>query len=496
MNILTPGQMADCEAQSEKHGVSLATLMDNAGYALSQCIRKLCYKRSFKRVLFLCGNGNNGGDGFVAAEILSKSGISASVMLCMGQPKTELAKNAYSKLSADVELAESPDFASYDIICDCIFGTGFKGALPQSIAEILCNAGKTDAFKIACDLPSGVNALTGEADESTMRVCLTLSFHAPKLGTYLSPAKYYCGENIVCDIGIPTEADCKNPTVLLTEETAREMLPYRKPYGHKGTFGRVLAICGSGKYIGAAAMSTMSALRSGAGLVNLCSAQSVVSAISQSIFEAIYTPLPEENGCISGGYDELQKAIKLADCVLIGCGLQNNEYTKKLLETTLSCAECPIVIDADGINCISENIDILKNTKANIVLTPHPMELARLCGLPTAPDDRYSCAKKLCEEYGVTVMSKSAETIVVSGTDCYLTDRGNTALSKGGSGDVLAGIVASLIAQGSEIPKACALASFLLGKSAEMLTERLSERGVIARDIINALPEMFFNLER
>ncbi len=496
MNILTPRQMADCEAQSERCGVSLATLMDGAGNALAECLRKLCYERFFKKALFLCGNGNNGGDGFVAAEILAKSGISASVMLCMGEPKTELAKSAFGRLSDDVGIVEKPDYKTYDVICDCIFGTGFRGSLPQNIAEILCDAGKTDSCKIACDLPSGVNALTGEADKNVIRFDMTVSFHAPKLGTYLSPAKYLCGENKVCDIGIPDEADCNKPITLLTEKMAREMLPYRKPYGHKGTFGRVLAVCGSGKYIGAGAMSTMSALRSGAGLVNLCTAKSVAAAVAQSVFEAVYTPLPEENGCISGGYDELQNAIALADCVLIGCGLQNNEYTKKLLQVTLSCAECPVVIDADGINCLSENIDILKSTKANVLLTPHPMELARLCGLNAVPQDRYSLAAKLCEDCGVTVMSKAAETIIVSDTECYLTNRGNTALSKGGSGDVLAGITASLIAQGMEIPKACAVASFVLGRSAEMLTETRSERGVIARDIIETLPEVFFNLEK
>lgn len=494
MELLTPRQMSDCEKKSEKYGVSLSALMDNAGFCLAEKIKDIGYSQFRRRVLFLCGNGNNGGDGFVAAKILSQSGFEVSVMLLCGNPKTDLAKSAFGEMPKEIEICENADIESFDIICDCVFGTGFRGNLPTEISEIFERVNSSDCIKTACDLPSGVNALTGEADSSTIRCDETVTFHRAKLGMLLSPAREYCGKISVCDISIPKEACTDKPIKLCDKDFIKSVLPKRPPNGHKGTFGKLVCICGSRQYPGAAAMSTLAALRSGCGIVNLASTSSVVDTLSKSIFEATYTALDDKDGQISADAD-IENTLKSADCVLFGCGLGNTENTLSLLKNVLSIANCPIVIDADGINCLSGNIDILKDTNVPVILTPHPAELARLCGLDKAPADRLSAALELAEKYGVTVMAKSAQTLIVSRDGVTLCDKGNTALSKGGSGDMLAGITASLIAQGIKPEFGCAAASYILGSAAEYLASNRSERGIIARDIIDALPFVFFNLE-
>lgn len=486
--------MSDCEKKSEKYGVSLSALMDNAGFCLAEKIKNIGYSQFRRRVLFLCGNGNNGGDGFVAAKILSRSGFEVSVMLLCAEPKTDLAKSAFGNMPKEIEICENADIESFDIVCDCVFGTGFRGSLPTEISEVFERVNSLNCIKIACDLPSGVNALTGEADKNTIRCDETVTFHSAKLGMLLSPAREYCGKISVCDISIPKDACTEKPITLCDKDFVKSVLPKRPPNGHKGTFGRLVCICGSDSYPGAAAMSTLAALRSGCGIVNLASTRAVVDTLSKSIFEATYTTLDDKDGQISADAD-IENAIKNADCVLFGCGLGNTENTLSLLKKVLREVRCPIVIDADGINCLSGNIDILKDTDATVILTPHPAELARLCGLDKAPADRLSAASELCENYGVTVMAKSAQTLIVSRDGVTLCDKGNTALSKGGSGDMLAGITASLIAQSAEPDKACAAASYILGSAAEYLTSNRSERGIIARDIIDALPFVFFNLE-
>lgn len=496
-NIYTPSQMSHSEKMSEEYGVSLACLMDNAGFSLASRIIELGYKSFAKRVLMLCGNGNNGGDGFVASDILSRSGFEVDVMLCCNEPKTELSISTFSRLSDSVRIVEESGLKEYDIICDCVFGTGFRGKLPQDISQLFKKINSLSAYKLACDLPSGVNALTGEADADTIVCDETLSFHAKKLGTLLSPAKEYCGKISVASIGIPDKACADTPIIHIDNGLAKELLPYRRPDGHKGTFGKVVCICGSTNYTGAAVMSCLAALRGGCGLVTLCSTKCVIDRIAKLIPEATFFTLPEKDGKLAHDSKLITEAVEGADCVLFGCGVGQSEEVKKLLCDVLSKASCPIVIDADGINCLSMNIDILKDTRASVVLTPHPMELARLCGLDKAPQERLGCAKSLCEKLGdnITIMSKSVQTLVISNKETYLNDSGNTALSKGGSGDMLAGLTASLIAQGVPSEKACALASYIIGLCAQELCKEKSSRSIIARDILDRLPLVFFNLE-
>ena len=276
----------------------------------------------------------------------------------------------------------------------------------------------------------------------------------------------------------------------------------RKYNSHKGSNGRLLIVAGSNKFIGALLFSTLTALRSGIGLVEVFSTQTVISTIAQNASEAIFNPCPENvNGQILATdkvLECLEEAVKKADAVLFGCGLGVCKDTEKLLETVVNTADCPIILDADGINLVLPCIELLRKARTDIILTPHPAELARLAGVSVAEvlEDRYEYAKKLSTEFSVTVMAKSAATLVVSKRNVLVTICGNDGLAKGGSGDMLAGLTASFTAQGKSPTEACALASVTLGIACEKATKRYSRTCVTASDIIDALPSLFKKFER
>ena len=504
--ILTTEQMGFAERNSENYGVSLSELMDNAALSLCREITKIAYKKNLKNVLILTGSGNNGGDGLVCANLLLGNSLNVRIISAMGKPKSELAKAAMSKLDKNAQIISESDYYAQtswaDIIVDAVFGTGFHGELPDRIKALFKTVSESSAVKIACDLPSGINAKNGLVSEGTLKCDTTVCFHSLKLGLLLSPAKDFCGEVIISDIGIPKLAESNEFEIRkLNKDYVKSLLPPRDDNSHKGTFGKLLCVCGCSEYRGAAAISTTAALRTGVGLVNLCSVEDVISSLSSSIYETTYTILSsDENGYIS--CENAEKIISLSkscNAILLGCGLGKNAHTVRLVSEIIEHCEIPIIIDADGINCLCENINVLKNTRAKIILTPHPAELSRLLGVSVSEflENRFDLIKQFSNDYNVTVLSKSTQSIAVS-PDCnkvYLSCVGNSALSKGGSGDLLAGMIASFAAQGTDPISACAIGQFVLGYSAEMLSRSMSKRTVIARDILDFLPFVLKEIE-
>lgn len=524
--ILTVSQMSKCEKSAEKYGVSLWDLMQNAGGKLSECIFE-CADNAYRteawgnffddikeNIVILAGKGNNGGDGLVAAKNLyEKLQIKTKVILCCGEPNTELSKRAFEELPEDIEVLRFgkddnvPEvIRNAKLLVDCIFGTGFKGSLREDILPVFKACEENECvFKIACDIPSGCNADNGFADELSFKADFVATFHCKKVGHQLSPAKYFMGLTypaiVEYDIGIPSECDDELDFDLrkLSPKDIRSMLPKRLPYAHKGTFGKVLAVCGSEKYIGAAGISTNAAMHSGVGLVELFTPQKVIDSVSSKLFECIYTKADtDKDGFI--GYSNIDKILELskkADCLLIGCGIGHTKDTEKLVMELIEKASCKIVLDADGINSLCPNIDVLQNKKSQVILTPHPAELSRLCNCTVGEvlENRLAYAVGLAEKYDVTVMSKSAETFIVDSKCGYISDRGNTALAKGGSGDMLAGMTASFIAQGVDLLESGTLASYIMGRTAELICKYNSARSVLAADIIEHLSETFKEYE-
>ncbi len=511
MYLVTPKQMKIIEKNANDGGVSYKSLMQNAGAQLAQFITELPIDLS-KGIIFFCGNGNNGGDGFVAAKMLSQAGFPVTVVLMCGDPATEISGEAFLDLSGEnaevlflndnIEKIFS-EISSAALIVDAVFGTGFHGELPPQIKACFSYAARTTSKKLAVDVPSGGNCLTGGIAENTLKCDYTVTFGYKKLGQEFSPLKEYCGEILVADIGIPKNAfsNIERPISKLEFSNMETIIPAREHNSHKGNFGRLVNISGSKKMPGACAMSTLAALRCGVGLCTIASAESVCSSLSSSIYETMYLPLKEnENGEIAfSNAEKILAGCEKASAVIIGCGLGVSEDTKKLVEFLIQNLNAPIILDADGINCIASRIDIIKNAKAGIILTPHPGELARLLGISTEEvlKDRLGYAIKLSNELGATVVAKGVPTFIAADNGfCFLSDTGNPGLSRGGSGDVLTGMIASFIAQGIPSSEAAAAGVFLHGMAADMAAENLSMQGMLPTDVIAHLPLLFKKMNR
>ncbi len=511
MYLVTPKQMKEIEDYSDKHGVSYLTLMQNAGEQLASEIHTMPVDLSYGTVFF-CGSGNNGGDGFVAARLLAQSDYPVTVVLMCGDPTTELATRMYSELEGSgaevLNLYDNNDkifsrLSSAALIVDAVFGTGFHGELPPQVKACFTFAARSTAKKLAVDVPSGGNCLSGSAADGTMKCDCTVTFANKKIGEELYPLCEYCGKIIVSDIGIDKAcySAMTRPIFETDADYADKMLPVRSVLSHKGTYGKLVNIAGSRKMPGAAALSTLAALRCGAGLVTLATAKSVADSLSSTIYEATYLPLKENDG---GGISQTNEKEILAACekstaVSIGCGLGVSDDGLVLIKSLLKNLSCPVIIDADGLNCIGTGIDIFKDIKASVIITPHPAELGRLLGISTesAVNQRFELAQKLSAEYGITVLAKGVPT-VISGSNgfSFVNRTGNAGLARGGSGDVLTGIIASLAAQGLEPTNAAAVGAYIFGAAADLVAKRTSMQGMLPHDVIDELPLLFKELNR
>lgn len=502
----TPKQMRTIEENSERNGISRHTLMQNAGGALTMFIYKISQEDDLSSgVVFICGDGNNGGDGFVAAKSLAEHGIPVTVVLACGDPSTELAAKSYCELSgvkgADVlNLNDNIDkiferFANAAIIVDAVFGTGFHGYLPPQIKACFSYAERCSAIKIAADVPSGGDCLRGTVAEGTMKCAYTIAFGFKKAGMLSQPLSDYCGEIIVEDIGI-TESCCENVEyipMLFSEEEANTVIKKREKNVHKGDFGRLLNVAGSVKMSGAAQLSTSAALRSGVGLVTLAAPETVITRIASAIPEATYLPLSAAVKDMKSNADEVIKECENKTAVAIGCGLSVTNGTKLITEKVIKEAACPIILDADGINCIADIIDIIRDTKNKLIITPHAGELARISGtsIEDTVSDRLTLAVNISREYGAIVVAKGVPTFVVGDGMVYVIPAGNPGLARGGSGDVLTGIIAAFCAQGIEPLMAAACGVVVHGLAADYVADALSQTGMLPTDVVNKLPFVF-----
>ncbi len=509
----TPKQMKTIEANSEKNGLSCRELMERAGDAIAMQIVQIGFEISLSSgIVFICGSGNNGGDGFVAARLLAEIGFPATIALVCGDPATELAMKAYCDLSGlkNVDVLNLEDNAGKlmelmsgaAVIVDAVFGTGFHGNLPQHVKDCFDWARKCSAVKIAVDVPSGGDCLNGTVADGVLKCDFTMALGFRKIGMLMEPLTEYCGKIITSDIGITDK--CLEGIDYLPElfdvQTAAVLLPRRRKDSYKGDFGKLLNVSGCAKMSGAALLSTRAALRSGTGLVTLASVETVINRIASAVPEATYLPLKaDSSGAIAEKYaDEIVKECRNKTAAAVGCGLSVTSGTKAIVKKIINEAACPIILDADGINCISDNIDIIRNAKEELTVTPHAGELARLTGLTVSEtvEDRLTAAVNFARQYGVTVAAKGVPTFVAGGGKAYIIPAGNPGLSRGGSGDVLTGIIAAFRAQGLSAVNAAALGVFIHGAAADIAAEKLSETGMLPSDVIESLPLAFKNQNR
>ena len=556
MQIVTPKQMSRLEERSEKLGVSKRQLMENAGGRLAELIEGYCRNEAKLvpedcSVVFLAGTGNNGGDCFAAADILVYKGYKITVIHIGGLPKTPLAQEMLSRLpreritfiegfrsgnvEAAIEAAEldymtiqprssdsSDDKKEHNplddillaeknrmglikgaivgaqVLVDGVFGTGFHGQLDKDTMGIFGIG--SGAYRIAVDVPSGGNSSSGTAAVGIFKADETITFGFIKSGMSQFPMKKYCGKVTVADIGIPEEAlkilEGERKYYRIERNFLASYPPKRARDAHKGDFGTVLVIAGSSSMRGAAAFAALGALRSGAGLVRLASVEKCIDTVSVLAPEATYIELD----CDDYGYmlydssrEVIEEAMKKADAVVIGCGMGVTPDTIELTKFVAQNAPCPVIIDADGINCIAKDIDILMKKRTDIIITPHMGEMARLlsCDTEMIAENRLIAAEKYAEQYGITVVLKGAGTVVADSHSTAANHTGNAGMSVGGSGDVLAGMIGAAVAQGCGVFDGACAGVYMHGLAGDTAAQKLGMEAMLPRDIIGNISDAF-----
>lgn len=497
--IVNNAQMKMAEKLCDEKFISYSQMMFNAG---NQIASRICKISEPCLTAVLCGSGNNGGDGFVIAQKLSECGFKVRVILTCGEPKTECAQEYFVKLNKEhvFNLSGERDkcktiVQNAQLIVDCVFGTGFHGSLPEDVAELF-RAANSRPVRVSADVPSGVDSDTGKFDPNCFFPTHTYVLAALKKCFLVPVCRDLHGEAELLDIGI--NGSCfKEFLGILTNESCRYVLPDRKPSSHKGCFGRLLNIAGSLFYSGAAVMSTQAALRTGVGLCTLAAPISVVKSLTGRLVENTFIPLPEtDDGFIGENAQEsLLCILPRISAISIGCGLGNSENTRKMTEFVIRNAKCPIIIDADGINSIADNINVLRERTGETILTPHLFEFSRICRMSPAEiqNDRISAVCQFAQEYGVTVVLKGANTVITDGDDVYVNTSGNPGLAKGGSGDVLCGIIAGLAAQDINAFWAAVCGVYCHGYAADLAAQDMPLASILASDIINKLPQVFLS---
>lgn len=495
MRIVTPEQMRILEDESERLGVSKKQLMENAGKKLAEIIDSRC-DNTEKKIVFLVGTGNNGGDCSVAAENLLDMGYkNIGIVLAYGMPKTELSKEMYNRVSGRVNIPE--DYRSCiseaDVIADGVFGTGFHGELDKEIADIF--ALNKNAYRIAVDVSSGGNSRTGTVSEGTFQADETVTFGFIKSGMAQYPLRDLCGKITVADIGIPEKAldllEKNRKYFLIGREDFPDFPPERKSTSHKGTFGKVLIIAGSNSMRGAAYFAVSGALRSGAGLVQLATVGKCIDTVSMLAPEATFIEMSHDNGYMRFEPDKIN--LKNYNAVVIGCGMGVTPETTELTKFVVENSEVPVIIDADGINCLVSDIDILLKKKTDIILTPHVGEMARLlkCTTSEISANRFSYAESFAEKYGVIVVLKGAGTVIADKKRVAVNPTGNAGMSRGGSGDILAGMIGAIAGQGYSAFKSACIGTYLHGLAGDIAAEKLTQEAMLPRDIIDCLSDSF-----
>lgn len=505
MRIVTNKEIKEIDKwAAKKLGIPGSVLMENAGRGCVNVLEEY-FNLENLAVLIICGKGNNGGDGFVIARHLQNRGSFVKIVL-IGRGVNlkgdallnyKLAKKAHLEIHETINITKIKKIAcsfNPDLIVDAIFGTGFTGPVKGIYASLINMINDSEKFVFSVDIPSGVNADDGQFNKTSIIADATATMCLPKCGNYLYPGRELCGDLYVVDIGIPYNLiDNGFPRIIQFNDVFQSMPP-RLPDGNKGTFGNILVIAGARGFSGAAAMTALSAMKVGAGLVKLAAPRSIMGSLEAKLLEIVKIPLSEtKNETISpAAIDDLLPHLIKADVVVIGPGITTDPATAKFLFDFLPKVTAPMVIDADAINILAKKIDFLKKLHAPFILTPHPGELSRIVKISPEKinSTRLNLAPKLAKELSGVLVLKGAPTIIASPDDeSYVNPTGNSGLASAGSGDVLVGMISGFLAQHLSLTGASILGVFLHGLCADLAMERSNEYSLTAEDLIDYIPD-------
>ncbi len=511
MKLVTAQEMTNIDRRAiREFGIPGPVLMENAAAAVLSEMERHFDGLAGVKVGVLCGKGNNGGDGLALARRLRIRGVPVRVALLgsfaalQGEAKLNLSilRKTDVEILANAGAAALGDVVAWsDILVDALLGVGLSKPLKgvYALAVELMNASGRPV--VAVDVPTGIDADTGRVIGSAVRADVTVTMVLPKRGLYLYPGAGFAGDVRVADIGIPPEVIEKEPirTVLLSREMLPGDLDRRNRDGHKGDYGHLLVIAGSLGKAGAAVMTAKGALRSGAGLVTLSAPSGIVPILQQQTTEAMCIPAGESiDGTIGiGAEDEILKATARMTACAIGPGLTTHYETVQVVKNLVQRIAVPMVIDADGLNALAGATEVLKRAKAPVIVTPHPGEMARLIGVTAAEvqQDRIAAARLFAATFGVTVVLKGAGTVVATPNgEVYLNISGNPGMATGGTGDVLTGIIGSLLAQGYAAREAACMGVYLHGSAGDLAAFSKGEAGLIAGDLIERIPDAIRNM--
>lgn len=492
--IATRDEMQAIDACSiEEIGIPGMVLMEKASMALFEETVKCL--NSHSRCLIVVEKGNNGGDGLALARLLVEAGYETAVYEIGGIPKTspsyENQKNILEHLGIKV-LNALPE-EEFDVIIDGIFGVGLTREVKGIQKEIIEKLNKKKAYRIAIDVPSGIDASSGQVMGTAFLADLTVTFGLNKIGLLLYPGASYAGRIVVKEIGFPKLALEKTGPGAFTYEPGDEILiPARRPDSHKGTYGRVLVIAGSKNMAGAAYLCGKAAYRMGSGLVRIFTQESNRLILQTKLPEAILTTYEDEKD----GAPFLREAIGWADVIVFGPGMGQGRITRSFLHILKECAKVSVILDADGLNEISsmeqEEEDYFAGFCVPVVITPHMLEMSRLSAHPVKnwKESRIALAKEYAARKQLTLILKDSRTIVTrGGKELYINQTGNSGMATGGSGDVLAGMTAGILAMGMDPFYGASLAVFLHGRAGDFAREKTGEYSLMADDIIKHISD-------
>jgi NAD(P)H-hydrate epimerase len=486
---------AEMRAAEEAYNGPTLDLMEQAGTAVADAV--LIRYAGAQKVCVWCGTGANGGDGFVAARRLRQGGKEVEIVLVGSETKVagDAAENLRRAKELGIRFVETGRAA--DILVDALFGTGFRGAPRSEAAAAIEDVNATGVPVVAVDVPSGVDASTGEVGGVAVEAERTLTFHGRKVGLAVAPGLFHAGEVEVVDIGL-AQTETRHRRV--TEELL-ESVPRRGRRDNKYTAGSVLVVGGSTGYTGAPSMTAEAAMRAGAGIVTVCVPEPLNGVFELRLVEAMSRPCPSDDGgrMSADAAEVILGAAEKARAVAIGPGLGRTDGTQELVRVLLDRLDLPVVLDADGLWALAGHDDWVFSREAPTVLTPHAGELGRLLGRESAwvSAHRLEAVSGGADDVGAAMLLKGADTLVASpGRGVLVCDLGNSGLATAGTGDVLTGIVAAFLAKGMDAPTAAAAAATAGGVAAQIAAERHGVQGLIARDVIEALSPAVSGLSR
>ena len=489
--LVTPDEMAAADAATIRAGTPAEVLMERAGKGVARVAIELVGGRYGRRVTVVCGKGNNGGDGFVAARVLRAQGLSVK---CLSVGEVEGAQGAARhhldalKARGVTPMRFHPDaIEGSDLVIDAMFGTGFRGRAEGDAAEAIAAIDAAGCPVVAVDIPSGVNGATGEVDGVGVHADVTIAMAAQKLGTAIGDGAIHSGVVEVVDIGIQVAG-----TINFLERTdVVPLIPPRPPDSHKRSSGSVLVIAGSDAMPGAAALVVRGAMRAGCGYVTVACTEKVGAVVNELCPEALVRVVTDLDHLGPGALEGIDDVLAKANAVAAGPGLGTGDDQTALVKALAAKVDVPLILDADGLNALPGGLDILASRSRATAITPHPVELSRLMGVDIKElGDRVDAARDAADRGKSTVLLKGSGTVISGASSTYVNPTGGPELATAGTGDVLSGIVAALVAnRGDADAEVVAAAAYVHGLAGSVAADRVGEHGVVAWDVAEVIPE-------